>query len=372
MRSGRSPTFKDREKSIKILLINPFGIGDLLFSTPLIEILKKNLPNASLYYICNKRTSAIIEKSPQLDGVFIFEKGDYKELWRRNKILCLKEFVSFIKKIGKEQFNLAIDMSMGHQYSLILKLINVPRRIGFDYKGRGRFLTERLKFDGFNDKPIGEYYKDLLRLIGLDIDVKPTRIWLTDEDRDYAERFFREKKIVKSDTVIGIAPGGGVSFGREKVVFKRWPYEKFAELADFFIKDMSSKVMLLWGPGEEDLVVNIQGAMSTKPIVSPSTTVRQMAALMSRCTCVVCNDSGPLHLAVAAGARTSSIFGPSDENVYGPYLRSDQHLCITKDLECRPCYKRFSLPNCESRVCLNDLGAREVFLAIANHIGKRS
>lgn len=368
MRGHKEFIFKDTKKLLKILLINPFGIGDVIFSTPLIGILKENFPHSQVYYICNKRTSSVIEKCPELEGIFIFEKGDYKELWKKDKLSCIKEFISFIKRIKKEKFDLAVDMSMGHQYSFFLKLLNVPERIGFDYKKRGRFLTRRLKFDGFNDKPIGEYYKDILRLAGLNLGDRPTRVWWADEDKDYIDKFLKREKLKESDIIIGIAPGGGVSFGPDKLIFKRWPPEKFAKLTEALIKDADSKVILMWGPGEEDLIRKMIGRMDVRPIISPKTTIRQLAALMARCDCLVCNDSGPLHVAVAAGAKTVSIFGPSDQNVYGPYPKNNRHLIITKDIECRPCYKRFKHPDCKTLDCLNKLEAKDVSLAVGNHL----
>lgn len=371
MRSDKDPIFKNRKKDIKALLINPFGIGDVLFSTPLLAILKKNFPHSSLYFICNKRTRDILDKAPELEGVYVFEKDDYKRLWKKNPVLAIKEFIILLVKIKKKKFDLAIDMSMGHQYSFFLKLLNIPERVGFDYKKRGRFLTRKLKFDGFNDKPIAEYYKDLLRLLGLEVTEEPTKIWLTPEDKAYVDNFFKKERLNENDAVIGMSPGGGVSFGRENWVFKRWPHENFARLAERLIKDAGLKVVLIWGPGEEALVKDITESMSLKPIISPATTIRQMAELMSRCNCVVCNDGGPLHVAVACGGKTVSIFGPSDQNVYGPYPKNDRHLPLTKDIGCRPCYKNFKLPNCASRECLNGLDAGEVFLAVTGHIGNK-
>ncbi|MDB4349451.1 glycosyltransferase family 9 protein [Omnitrophica bacterium] len=373
MRRSKESIFKDREDPLKILLINPFGIGDVLFSTPLIEILKEDLPASSLYYICNKRTHQVIEKCPALEKIFIFEKGDYKELWKKDKPLFFKELISFINKIKDERFDLAIDMSMGHQYGFFLKLIRVPERIGFDYKGRGRFHTKRLRFDGFDDRPIGEYYKDLLRLADLKVAERtPTKIWRTKDDEDYIDGFLKRERLAGGDILIGIAPGGGVSFGTEKIAFKRWPLGKFAELADGLMKDMGAKVIFIWGPGERDLVERIADLMSERPVISPETTIRQMAVLMSRCDCVVCNDSGPLHVAVASGAPTVSIFGPSDQRVYGPYPEDSRHITVTRDIDCRPCYKKFKVPDCTGLDCLNGLDSREVFRAVTGHIREQS
>ncbi|GAG37535.1 unnamed protein product, partial [marine sediment metagenome] len=231
--------------------------------------------------------------------------------------------------------------------------------------------TDRLKFDGFSDKPIGEYYKDLLRMMGLRVSDEPTKIWLADEEMGYADEFFKKEDIKDEDIVIGIAPGGGVSFGKGKLAFKRWPQDKFAELAGIIIKETESKVIFLWGPGEEGLIKGIVNLMDRKPIVAPQTTIGEMAALMSKCDCVVCNDSGPLHVAVAIGTKTVSIFGPSDQNVYGPYPKDKRHITVTKDIECRPCYKRFKIPDCEKIDCLRGLEAKEVFLAVADHIKRK-
>ncbi|HQP10619.1 MAG TPA: hypothetical protein PKV41_04475 [Candidatus Omnitrophota bacterium] len=69
-------------------------------------------------------------------------------------------------------------------------------------------------------------------------------------------------------------------------------------------------------------------------------------------------------MAVAAGTRTVSIFGPVDENVYGPYPRGN-HIVIKKELACRPCYRRFRRARCEHISCLNQLTVEEVLERIA-------
>jgi ADP-heptose:LPS heptosyltransferase len=250
MRRGKGAAPEHREESLKILLINPFGIGDVLFSTPLIRILRERFPEATLHYICNKRTVDVLERCPGLTAVHVFEKGDYKRLWRESKTGFFKELFAFIKRIRKERFDIAIDMSMGHQYGFFLKAIGVPERVGFDYKGRGRFHTKRLPFEGFDDKPIGEYYKDLVKMIGADSrDDVETGIWWSAEEDGYIDGFLRSAGLPGEAALIGMAPGGGVSFGREKIAFKRWPARKFAGLADRLIKDAGAKVVLLWGPG---------------------------------------------------------------------------------------------------------------------------
>ena len=113
--------------------------------------------------------------------------------------------------------------------------------------------------------------------------------------------------------------------------------------------------------GDDSEILNVS---KKSPIISPLTTIRQMAAIMKRCSLVVANDAGPLHLAVSQKVKTVSIFGPSDERVYGPYPPGAKNIVVAKDLGCRPCYLRFKIPDCKTRRCLEDITSEEVLGAI--------
>lgn len=357
-----------RNKIKNILIINPFGIGDVLFSTPSIEVVKKNFPDSYIAYICNIRTKEILETNPDINEIFVFEKDVYRALWKESRVKFLKSFTGFLKKIKKKKFDLAIDYSLGHQYSLFLMLMGVRNRIGFNYKGRGRFLTQRIDFAGFDDKSIADYYLDVLGLMGLNINEARIKLWPTKEDENYIDEFLRTKGIRKDKNMVCIAPGGGVSFGKEKINFKRWGPSGFAALADRLISELGCTVIFIWGPKEEALINEISEKMSNQAVIAPRTTLRQMAALMKSCYVCICNDAGPLHVAVSQNCRTVSIFGPSDENSYGPYPLDNRHIVVTGNIECRPCYKRFKLPDCKERRCLESVSADDVFIAVKKQL----
>jgi len=95
------------------------------------------------------------------------------------------------------------------------------------------------------------------------------------------------------------------------------------------------------------------------------TTLGQFVSLLARLKLVICNDGGPLHLAVSQGVPTVSVFGPVDPRVYGPYPPSPHHVAVYREeLPCRPCYRQFKLPPCPyERACLTTLGPEEVIEA---------
>jgi ADP-heptose:LPS heptosyltransferase len=85
-----------------------------------------------------------------------------------------------------------------------------------------------------------------------------------------------------------------------------------------------------------------------------------MAALFGKCRMVICSEGGPLHIAVSQGVKTISIFGPVDEKTHGPYPKSEKNIVLTSDISCRPCYRKFKLPECDTRKCLEDVSVDTV------------
>lgn len=344
----------------RVLIINPFGIGDILFSTPLVTALKKEFSGCNIGYICNIRTEEILVTNPDIDEVFVFERDEYRELWEKSRIECIKKFYLFWREIRKRRFDITIDLSLGREYAFLCWLVGIKERRGFNYKGRGRFLTHKIPFGGFNDKPVGEYY---LGLINLRPDKIETVLLPTYGDRERIDNFFKQSGIAERDVLIGIAPGGGAAFGKVKAHYKRWAPEKFAELAERVI-GLGVSPILLWGPGEENLVEFIQDKINNGVLIAPKTSIREMAVLMKRCKLVICNDGGMLHIAVSQGVPTISIFGPTDEKVYGPYPPSEKHIVIKSNVHCRPCYRRFKLSECNTKECMEDISVETIFSTI--------
>jgi len=348
-----------------ILVINPFGIGDVLFSTPLVSAIKRAYSGSHIAYICNLKVKDILDTNPDINEVFVFERDEYRNLWKKSKIAAIKKFLGFWAEIKKRKFDIAFDLSLGKEYAFSCWRAGIKDRRGFNYKGRGRFLNHKIPFDGFNDKPVAEYYLDLLSVqpsrstngIPPFVEREGTVLVTTNADKAYIDTFLTQSGVKNSDTLVGIVPGGGMSFGQKDQDRRRWGVEKFAELAD----KINTKIVLIWGPGEEKLVQEIASLMKQKPLVAPATRIREMAELCKRCKLVICSEGGPLHIANSQGVKTISIFGPVDELVYGPYPKNEKNIVISSDADCRPCYKKFKLPACEHKKCLEDISVDKVF-----------
>jgi len=354
---------------MRILIINPFGIGDVLFTTPLIANLKEIFSDSYIGYVCNARTKDVLLNNPKVDKVFIYEKDKFRKLWNTSKILCVRKVFKLVNSVKKKKFDIAFDLSLGQEYGFFLWLAGIKKRVGYDYRKRGIFLTDKICISGYNKKHIAEYYLELLKLIGKDPKQRDLEFPLVGKDLEWAKDFLDENKITDDDILIGLVPGGGASWGVTSYR-KQWPIHRFASLGNQISDRFHPKIILFGDANEVALCNQVASLMKETPlIVCGQTTLSRFAALLKRCKLVVCNDGGPLHITVSQGVRSISMFGPVDPLVYGPYPKSENNLVVKKALACQPCYKRFKLKECKHLDCLNTIEVKEVMAEIDNFLG---
>ncbi|MEI8012097.1 MAG: glycosyltransferase family 9 protein [Candidatus Omnitrophota bacterium] len=350
----------------KILIVNNFGIGDVLFSTPLVSAIQARDPSATVSYICNPRTADFLRQDPRIDKVFIYERDAFVAVYRRSPWRFLLKWKAFVDLIHAEGFDVAYDLSGGSALSLALVFAGIPRRIGFDYKGRGRWLTSKTPLRGYEGRHVVRYNMDLLAAGsaggGVAEDPPLMRLFVPPQDEAWAKSFMASRGLAGHFFLI-MYPGGGASWGKD-AGFKRWPGENWAKLAEKIIERSTCPIILMGDKSEVPLCRQVAGGMSRPPmILAGQTTLLQSAALMQRARAVVINDGGPLHMAVALGVRTVSLFGPVDPLVYGPYPVGE-HKVVTKGLMCQPCYRNFRMPPCRHQSCLKTLTVEAVYQAL--------
>ena len=346
----------------RILIINPFGIGDVLFCTPLIRNIRFYYPDAFIAVAVQKKVAPVLENNPSINRVIPFSRGDFKDLSRKSRIKAMGLLFKTLGEIRRSRFDLCIDLSLEHRYSLFLKLMGVRQRVGFNYKHRGRFLTHSINIYGYDGKHVVEYHLELLRFLGKRTEFYNTEIFLRQEERDWAEAFLNSSGVAKDDSVIGIIPGGGASWGRQGYL-KHWPKESFTQVADRLAEKLGGKIIIFAGSLDREIAEDIIQKMHQPAInVIAKADLRQFIALIGKCKLIITNDAGPLHIAVALGVKNMSLFGPVDEKVYGPYPSGPGNVVLSKDFNCRPCYEYFRVPDCRYQLrCLKEITVDEAY-----------
>ena len=349
----------------RVLVVNPYGIGDVLATLPLVRALRAAYSTGRVGFLCNRRTESVVQEFPGLDEVIVFEKDEFRRLWREHRGQWISAVRRLAATVRRGRWDVAIDLSLNWQFGAALKLLGIPMRCGFDFRGRGRFLTQRLPLEGFSNRHVADYYLDVLQLLDLP---RPTdhslELPIGDETRREADAWLTQQGITPARPIVALVPGGGASWGPNASA-KQWPPQQFAILTERLQQQSPGAQLVLIGDAADQPICRAVAAAARSSItmLNPAPSLHLLAGVLAQCQLVIGNDSGALHLAVAIGTPSVTIFGPASPVVYGPWTTAtERHRVAVKNVPCRPCYDRFRLPPCpwEHR-CLTTLDPDEVY-----------
>lgn len=348
----------------KILIVNIFGIGDVLFTTPLLRNLHRQFPSARLDYLCNSRVAPLLRDHELIDRVYVYDRDEFVAVQKKSQWQFIKKTHSFFNEIKQQQYPVMFDFSMNGMFGWMSRNAGIKHRIGLNYKNRSRWLTMSVPIKGYEGRHVAQYYLDLLEMCGLEIERDPLEVTIGPDLVRWARDFVINLGLKPDEPYIVIFPGGGSSWGKSADL-KRWGVEKYAKLIDKIVENYPTQIILMGDKAEQNLCSDSFPQHHQVYKSFGSTTLGQLCAVLSQSAGVVCNDGGPLHMAVASGAKTISIFGPVDHRVYGPWLQDQHHQVVFSNHICRPCYRRFRMSDCQHVSCLREITVNDVYQKVA-------
>lgn len=336
----------------KILIIRIDRIGDVVLSTPTFRALREYFPRTYIALLVKPETEAIVSQNPWANEVIIYEE---ENLAKRFK---------FIQGLRKRRFDLTIDLIWDYplKSALLAYLSGAKYRVGYDIAGRGIFFNIRVTSDK-KEKHTIERTLDVVRTIGVDTANREPEIVVPPQGKKYIDEFLSQHNILQGNLVIGIHPGGHYPT-------QRWSREGFAQVGDEVAKRYGAQVIIVASPREARLVQEIMDLMETKPIVmTRETSLEQLIALIDRCDLFICNNSGPLHIAIALKIPTVSTMGPTIPERWWP--EGENHIMvIRKDLPCSPC----NLSYCPlgTHDCMRLITAQDILEAVDSQLRSKN
>jgi lipopolysaccharide heptosyltransferase II len=338
----------------RVLIVHPYGIGDLLFVTPVLRALRLIPTVEKVDLLIGSRTRKALESNPHVDEIFVVDKDLFHA---RKTSENFRECFELGRKLRKNRYDLMIDFSLRREYAFGGQwLLKIPRRAGFDYRGRAFFHNIRLRIpEGFHGRSVTDFYCDLAELAGIPVEDRFLEFYLTDRIRDEAAQWLKKEGC--SD-ILTVAPGGGESWGKD-ADFKRWPARFFADLINRLRgRLVFDRVVILGTEQEAPLGGEIKRLLEVECLDCTGKLPLEMAAaLLERSRLFVGNDGGLVHMAHALRTPIIAFFGPVDPVVYGPYPPSSRAWPVYREgLPCRPCYRKFRYrADCREKECLRDL-----------------
>lgn len=343
----------------RVLVVEPYGIGDLLFLTPVFRALRLLPGIERVDLVLGSRTEAVVRGNPHVDSIFCIDKDLFhRRSWHGNAA----EILRLTRILRSRRYDLLLDFSQRHEYGLWGILLGIPVRAGLDYRGRGRFLTHKVRIPGgFSGKHVVDFYAEVAESAGVPVEDRFLEYYVRDEDAEEAAGVLERQGIETPFCVI--APGGGESWGKD-AHFKRWPAWFFGAFAARVLPELGFRAgVILGSPGEREFGDSVASALTGIRVWNACGVLpfRQSAAVLARASLFVGNDGGLLHLARALRIPAAGFYGPADPQEYGPYPPDRSALAIVKHgLACRPCYRKFRYrSDCVHRDCLQSLTPEE-------------
>lgn len=295
-------------------------IGDAVMTTPALGAVRKFFPTSKITVVANPIVAELFLDHPDCDHVLIFDKnGEHKGKFG---------FLRFCSLVRKNKFDLAILFQNAIEAAIMTFLAGIPRRAGYCSDGRGFLLTHSVPL-GREDKLLHhtDYYLNMVRKVGVPAENTPLKLSCSDSEYQWTE------DVMGQGAWVAVNPGA--AYGEAK----RWFPDRFARVADQLQTEFNVRVLLTGGNNEIHVGSDIENVMVKKPLnMIGKTTVRQLMALLSRCSLVVTNDSGPMHIAAAFGVPIVAVFGPTDHTTTSPL--ADNARIVRKEFSCSPCLLR--------------------------------
>ncbi len=328
---------------MKILIVKPSSLGDVVHSLPLLRLIKRHLPQSEIYWWLGADLVPLLERDPDLAGIIEFERRhwhvprNWPALWQS------------IRRLRSHHFDWVIDLQGLARSGTFAWLANGKFLVGLDNPREGAH--------GFYDLAVPrpsaathavDWYLSLLPHLG--VPVHHDFIWLPPQPEVAAR--VRQKWPVEGHRWLILNPGA-------RWLNKRWSAENFMDLVSRLAADHAHlRFAVLGGSSERELGRTITQAVPARCLdLTGQTSLPELVEWIRLGELMVTNDTGPMHIAAALKKPVVALFGPTRSQHTGPYGQIQRVLQLS--LPCVPCMKstcKWSPP----LECLRGLAATQV------------
>ncbi len=331
-----------RGRGPAILVVGPAWVGDMVMCQSLFMTLRRRWPDARIDVLAPDWTRPLLERMPEVDRAVALPVGH----GRLRPLVQLRTAA----RVRSERYDRAVVTRRSFKAALVPFLARIPVRTGILGESRHLLINDVRAVNG-DSHP---FAVERLAVLGMEpgahpgLDGVPWPRLAADPDAGTALEVRLE--LEGPGSVVGLAPGA--AFGPAK----RWPQERWEALA----ARLGAQGRRVWvfgaqGEAEEGAAIAAAGGAGARSLCG-RTSLGDVVDLMARCTHVVTNDSGLMHVAAASGPRVVALFGSTSPRNTPPL--DARARVIWHELECSPCYAR-TCPLGHLR-CLTGIGVDEV------------
>ncbi|NLF08676.1 MAG: glycosyltransferase family 9 protein [Pirellulaceae bacterium] len=296
----------------RILIVRLSAIGDVIQTMPVACALRERFPDATLVWAVEQRAGALLQGHEALDELILLPRGWLKSLGEVRRLR---------RRLREFNFDATVDVQSLTKSAVLAWLSGARRRIGFGNPG-GRELSKWLNNERVDPKSthVIDRYLELLGPLGIQRPTVSFQVPESQADRLTAERIIGEHSLDEGYAIVN--PGAGWPS-------KLWPTERFAAVARHLGASLRLPTLVVWaGAAERGAAERIVAEGGRLAVLSPPTSLPELAALARRAKLFIGSDTGPLHLAAAVDTPCVGLYGPWPAARHGPY--GPRHIALQK------------------------------------------
>lgn len=300
-----------------ILVVEPWNIGDIILAIPFLAEVRRKFPAARVTLLARPHAKEVLHGTGLVDSYIETDLGWSEGETRSNPFgYRWLELLRTGAEMRRRRFDLAFKSRMHIREHVLLAVSGAKRRVAFAFGSGDRVLTDPIDIND-PDRHKAADWLALLEPFGGAPGLETPKLSLDPEEERWAAEFLTNSGVAADAIVVGLHPGA--SFAA-----KRWPLDNFAQVCRALVARHLAVIAFIDPGGYGEQLKEIPGAIAAK------VTLRQMIALIARCRLLVCNDSGPMHIAGALGVPAVAVFSSGIPQLFSP-LGSGHHLVTRED-----------------------------------------
>jgi heptosyltransferase I len=309
------------------LLVIDFGqLGDVVMSLPALRAIRERFPQARLTVAVGKPGGEILRMSGEVDDVIEIDRVALRDGF---KALSVWRVFQIARDVRRRQFDFVIDLHSFSETNLLGFFSGARQRLFARRPGRSLDFLANFKpappVDRNDPKQhLVDRYLDVLMPLGIKNPQRIPRLSVRIDDDRAVDAKLRKAKAATGPPLVGIFPGAGHP-GR------RWPLERFAQLADSLIRNDGVRPIVFVGPEERHLVAEMKTLFPSGCVFLDQLSIPQLAAAQARLAVLVSNDTGPVHIAAAVGTPLVVLIDLPTPHAYVP-LGTSQRLMFSESV----------------------------------------
>lgn len=323
------------ETAKKFLIVKLSGIGDVIMALTMINAIRERYENAEITWVTGEISLSLLEKN-KIDNIIIVNE---KKILKGSEFDKISEVLKVWKKIAFKSYDEIIIPYRDKRYSILTLLTFYGKKFAFY-----NFKKRMFPIPGRN------FYDEYKRII------------TGNDTYENKCNFLKSSSIyvLRKGNYIVLAPGG-VNDKNDKLWLRRWPVEKYAELAKLLLK--KDFEVIITGGKEDEIVLPYFKDLTVKNMIG-KTNILESIELYGNAVCVVTHDSGVLHMAGYGNANIVALFGPTEGSVFMPKVKNGIYISKKEELPCCPCYDGKTFAECRRNECMCRIMPQEVYETI--------